>query len=294
MESGTLHARGVYKAYGATRVLEDLNLNLEPGIIYGLIGRNGAGKTTLLSILSAQNTWDRGSVTYGELPVWENQAALDHLCFSREFTSVLASDLMGMRLKHYLYAASIFYPYWDEAYAQTLLEAFQLEPQQKILQLSKGQASMAAILVGLASRADMTFLDEPAAGLDVVMREKFYRLLLEDFAQTNRTFVISTHIIEEASSVFERVLFLDQGHIMEDASTEELLSQFRTVSGRADLVKRACQGLTVLQVQEIGRRQHVILRGEERALEALTELDVDVSPMSLQQVFVALCGHGDV
>ena len=152
---------------------------------------------------------------------------------------------------------------------------------------------MVTILVALASRADLTFLDEPTAGLDVVMREKFYRLLLDDFAQTGRTIVISTHIIEEAASVFERVLILDQGHITENSPTDELLGQFRTVSGRADQVDRACQGLAVLQAQDLGRRRTVTVRGGDTQLAALKDFDVDVEAVDLQGVFVALCGHGE-
>lgn len=84
MNTGTMRAQGVCKAFGKRAVLRELELTLEPGKIYGLLGRNGAGKTTLLSILTAQLAPDRGSVTYGGEPVWENQAALDHLCFARE------------------------------------------------------------------------------------------------------------------------------------------------------------------------------------------------------------------
>ena len=84
MNTGTMRAQGVCKSFGKKAVLRELELTLEPGKIYGLLGRNGAGKTTLLSILTAQLAPDRGSVTYGGEPVWENQAALDHLCFARE------------------------------------------------------------------------------------------------------------------------------------------------------------------------------------------------------------------
>ena len=293
MEIGTLRAQNLYKSYGSKQVLTDLNLELEPGVIYGLLGRNGAGKTTLLSILTAQNTWDKGSVTYGGQPVWENQAALDHLCFSREFTSTLVTERMTLRVKYYLQAASIFYPHWDQDYAQHLLELFQLDPRQKLSQLSKGEASMVTILLALASGADMTFLDEPTAGLDVVMREKFYRLLLDDFSKTGRTFVLSTHIIDEASSVFERVLILDQGRITEDAPTDELLGQFRTVTGRLDQVEAACEGLSVLRTEDLGRRRSAMVRGGPAQLNALEQFDVDVAPASLQEVFLALCGHGD-
>lgn len=293
MNTGILKAEGLCKSYGTHQVLHNLDLELLPGKIYGLIGRNGAGKTTLLGILTAQNTKDSGSVTYDGEPVWENQRALDHICFSRELQPTLFSGQNNLKVRHYLRSAAIFYPNWDREYAQRLLEEFKLEPKKKICQLSKGQMSMVTILIALASRAPLTILDEPAAGLDVVMRERFYQLLLEDFAQTGRTFVVSTHIIEEAASVFERVIILDQGRIVENAPTDELVEQFRYLSGRDDVVDQACAGLEVLSVRQMGRRKTAAVRGSAAQLKAAQEADVDVSPMNLQNVFVALCGHGD-
>lgn len=293
MNTGILKAEGLCKSYGTHQVLHNLDLELLPGKIYGLIGRNGAGKTTLLGILTAQNTKDSGSVTYDGEPVWENQRALDHICFSRELQPTLFSGQNNLKVRHYLRSAAIFYPNWDGEYAQRLMEEFKLEPKKKICQLSKGQMSMVTILIALASRAPLTILDEPAAGLDVVMRERFYQLLLEDFAQTGRTFVVSTHIIEEAASVFEQVIILDQGRIVENAPTDELVEQFRYLSGRDDVVDQACAGLEVLSVRQMGRRKTAAVRGSAAQLKAAQEADVDVSPMNLQNVFVALCGHGD-
>ena len=293
MNTGILKAEGLCKSYGTHQVLHNLDLELLPGKIYGLIGRNGAGKTTLLGILTAQNTKDSGSVTYDGEPVWENQRALDHICFSRELQPTLFSGQNNLKVRHYLRSAAIFYPNWDGEYAQRLLEEFKLEPKKKICQLSKGQMSMVTILIALASRAPLTILDEPAAGLDVVMRERFYQLLLEDFAQTGRTFVVSTHIIEEAASVFEQVIILDQGRIVENAPTDELVEQFRYLSGRDDVVDQACAGLEVLSVRQMGRRKTAAVRGSAAQLKAAQEADVDVSPINLQNVFVALCGHGD-
>ena len=294
MNAGILKAEGLCKSYGSNRVLQNLDLTVEPGKIYGLIGRNGAGKTTLLGILTAQNTMDSGAVTYDGAPVWENQAALDHMCFSRELNGTVMGGQNNMKVRNYLRSASIFYPNWDGAYAQRLMEEFRLSPKKKICQLSKGQMSMVTILVALASRAPLTILDEPAAGLDVVMRERFYQLLLEDFAQTGRTFIVSTHIIEEAASVFEEVIILDQGRIVEQCPTDELVDQFRYVSGRDDVVDAACQGLQVLSRQQLGRHKTAAVRGSAAQLAALEGFDVDVAPMNLQNVFVALCGHGDV
>ena len=295
MNTGILKAEGLCKSYGKTEVLHNLDLEIQPGKIYGLIGRNGAGKTTLLGILTAQNTKDSGAVTYGGEPVWENQKALDHICFSRELQATLVSGPNNLKVKHYLRSAAIFYPNWDEEYAQRLVTEFKLDPKKKISQLSKGQMSMVTILIALASRADLTILDEPAAGLDVVMRERFYQLLLEDFAQTGRTFVVSTHIIEEAASVFEQVIILDQGRILENCPTEELIDQFRYISGRDDVVDQACVGLEVLSVHQMGRHKTAAVRGSAAQLRAAQDsgADVDISPMNLQNVFVALCGHGD-
>ena len=295
MNTGILKAEGLCKSYGKNEVLHNLELTIQPGKIYGLIGRNGAGKTTLLGILTAQNTKDSGAVTYGGEPVWENQKALDHICFSRELQATLFSGPNNLKVKHYLRSAAIFYPNWDEEYAQRLVTEFKLDLKKKISQLSKGQMSMVTILIALASRADLTILDEPAAGLDVVMRERFYQLLLEDFAQTGRTFVVSTHIIEEAASVFEQVIILDQGRILENCPTEELIDQFRYISGRDDVVDQACAGLEVLSVHQMGRHKTAAVRGSAAQLRAAQDsgADVDISPMNLQNVFVALCGHGD-
>lgn len=293
MSAEALKAQGLCKSYGANQVLFNLDLDIEPGKIYGLIGRNGAGKTTLLGILTGQNTKDSGTVTYGDQPVWENQAVLDQLCFSRELQPTLFSGPNNLKISHYLRSAAIYYPGWDKEYAQKLLEEFGLNPKKKISQLSKGQMSMVTILIALASRAPVTILDEPAAGLDVVMRERFYQLLLEDFAQTGRTFIVSTHIIEEASSVFENVIILDHGRILENCPTEELVDQFRYISGRDDVVDQVCQGLEVLSTHQMGRHKTVAVRGGGVKLQNALQSDVDVSPMNLQNVFVALCGHGD-
>ena len=267
MNTGILKAEGLCKSYGSKRVLEGLDLTIQPGRIYGLIGRNGAGKTTLLGILTGQNTKDSGQVTCDGEPVWENCRALEQICFSRELQPTLFSGPNNQKVR--------------------------LEPKKKISQLSKGQMSMVTILIALASRAPITILDEPAAGLDVVMRERFYQLLLEDFAQTGRTFLVSTHIIEEAASVFEQVIILDQGRILENSPTEELVEQFRYISGREDVVDQACAGLEVLSVQQMGRHKTAAVRGSDAQFRQARQADVDVSPMNLQNVFVALCGHGD-
>lgn len=295
MNEKKLIASGVCKAYGKKQVLNNLDLTIEPGRIYGLIGRNGAGKTTLLSILTAQNTKNSGSVEYGGEPVWENANALADICFSREIAQTSPNGSSGLKVKEYLRAASIFYPHWDAAYAAKLVELFDLPLKKSVLKLSKGMCSMLTIVIALASRAAITMLDEPVAGLDIVARQRFYELLLADYQETNRTFIISTHIIEEAQNLFEEVIVLDEGVIIEKKNTDELLDEFRLVSGREDVVDAATKGLQTLQTETMGRHKAVVVRGNAAKFAQLTATEeLDVSGINLQKAFLALCGHGEV
>ncbi|PWL89726.1 MAG: ABC transporter ATP-binding protein [Oscillospiraceae bacterium] len=290
-----LSAQHITKNYGKKQVLHDVSIDIEPGIIYGLIGRNGAGKTTLLSILTAQNTWDTGTVTYGDAPVWENAAALADICFSRELSPMMMFGENTYKVRDYLKAAATYYPYWDEAYAQRLVQRFGLETKKRISKLSKGMLSMVTIILALASRAPITILDEPVAGLDVVAREDFYKLLLEDYTETGRTFVISTHIIEEAANVFEKVIVMKDGAIAEVAETESFVGSFSFMTGKDEDVAAVCARLgssKVLHTEHFGRQTGAALRVPPRQAQAAAEgRNVDISPVNLQKAFVYLAGE---
>ncbi|MDE6129154.1 MAG: ABC transporter ATP-binding protein [Lachnospiraceae bacterium] len=289
MTDEKLVCSNITKVYGKKEVLKNVNLELEKGKIYGLIGRNGAGKTTLLSILSAQNPASTGMVMLGKEPVWENRKALNHICFSREINAIGANGQgNGSRVKDYLRAASWYIPNWDKAMADRLVKEFDLDVKKKVIKLSKGMLSMLTIIIALASKADYTFLDEPVAGLDVVMREYFYRILLEEFSESGRTFIVSTHIIEEASDVLEEVIMLDKGQIILKEDTQALLERARHVSGKEDVVDAATRGLHCLHEEKIGRSKGVtVLLNEGEHVQDNAELSVQ--PVNLQQVFVAMC-----
>ena len=278
------------KQYGKKTVLDHVNLTLESGKIYGLIGRNGAGKTTLLSLMSNQNPISDGTATIDGQRIWENPKALSRICFSRELNLSAESALSSYTLKAYLRAAETYLPHWDKDMAGRLLELFGLEKKKKLGKLSKGMLSMVTILVAMASKAEFTFLDEPVAGLDVVAREQFYQLLLEEYTETGRTFVLSTHIIEEAADVMEEVIILDRGKILLKENTQELVDRARYVTGLADQVDGATAGLPCHHVENIGRSKAVtVLLPEGEELHP--GYDVTVQPVNLQKLFVALCGE---
>ena len=252
-----LTASGVTKVYGGKEALSQVSLELEQGKIYGLIGRNGAGKTTLLSVLTAQNPAASGEVLLDGQKVWENPKALSQLCFSRELNQMSGNTSNALKVKEYLRIASVYLPCWDQEMADRLVKKFGLDVKKRISRLSKGMMSMVTIIVALASKAPFTFLDEPAAGLDVVSREQFYQLLLDEYAESGRTFVISTHIIEEAADIFEEVIILDQGKVLLKENTQELLERSIFVSGHEQEVDKATAGLKVHHPERLGRSKGV-------------------------------------
>lgn len=288
-----LVCNGLTKTYGNKDAVKNVDLVLEKGKIYGLIGRNGAGKTTLLSMMSAQNPVSVGEVTWNGVNIWENQEALSHICFSRELNPASNMNSLGdMKVKDYLKTASWYYPNWDADMAADLVKKFELDVKQKLRKLSKGMLSMVTIIVALASKADFTFLDEPVAGLDVVMREYFYRILIEEYTESGRTFVVSTHILEEAADVFEEVIMIKNGELLLKENTEELVGRSYRISGLAEVVDEATNGLDRYHEEKMGRAKNVTVLLHEG--EQLPEgYDVTVQPLSLQNVFVALCGMED-
>ena len=274
----------VNKSYGKKEVLKNIDFTLEKGKIYGLIGRNGAGKTTLLSILSAQNPATEGNVTWNGEKIWENRKALDHICFSRELsTNLYGSGVSSLKVKEYLKNASYYYPNWDKKMADELIEKFELNTKQRINKMSKGMLSMVTIIVALASKADFTFLDEPVAGLDVVMREYFYHKLMEEYTETGRTFVISTHIIEEAADLMEEVIMIKDGQISKNYRNEKRVPA-------AEL--EAAKGYEKHHEEKMGRSKSVTILLKE-GQELPKDYDVTIQPISLEKLFVSLCGLDD-
>ncbi|MBT9405000.1 ABC transporter ATP-binding protein, partial [Salmonella enterica subsp. enterica serovar Typhimurium] len=190
--TAVIEVQNLTKRYKEKRALDNVSLALEGGSIYGLLGRNGAGKTTLMSILTAQNFESSGTVkVFGEHP-YENAHVLGRICFVRE-SQKYPDDATP---RHAFAAARLFFPHWDQSLADELIAEFQLPMKQTIKKLSRGQLSAVGVIIGLASRAEITFFDEPYLGLDAVARQIFYDRLVEDYAEHPRTIIPSSHLID--------------------------------------------------------------------------------------------------
>lgn len=281
-----IEVHNLTKRYKNKRALDNVSLTVEGGAIYGLLGRNGAGKTTLMSILTAQNFASEGSVrVFGEHP-YENTHVLSRLCFVRESQKYPEDATPKVALR----SAALFFPNWDQDLADQLIEDFQLPMKQRIKKLSRGQLSAVGVIIGLASRAEITFFDEPYLGLDAVARQIFYDRLLADYSEHPRTIILSSHLIDEVSNLIEKVIVIDNGRIILDEDTDAVRDRAVTIVGEAAKVDAWTTRREVLHRESLGRVASVTILGtlsaEDRA--ALNAEGLDLAPVSLQQLIVRL------
>lgn len=284
MSDYAVEVSGLTKQYREVRALDQVSFRLREGGFYGLLGRNGAGKTTLMSILSGQNFESAGEVrVFGGHP-YENTRVLRRLCLIREsqkypdfFTPDNAFD-----------TAAMFFDDWSDELRRELVEAFQVPVKRRIAKLSRGQLSAVGVIIGLASRAPLTFFDEPYLGLDAVARQLFYDRLLADYAEHPRTIVLSSHLIDEVADLLEHVIVVDQGRILIDDDAESIRNSAFTVAGRTETVEAFVGDREVLHRESIATVSTVTAVGrlDQRRRAEAVELGLELGPVSLQQLIV--------
>lgn len=284
--TAVIEVQNLTKRYKDKNALDNVSLSIEGGAIYGLLGRNGAGKTTLMSILTAQNFESSGTVkVFGQHP-YENSHVLSRICFVRE-SQKYPDDATP---RHAFKAASLFFTNWSDELAEQLIKDFQLPMTQRIKKLSRGQLSSVGVIIGLASRAEVTFFDEPYLGLDAVARQIFYDRLLDDYAEHPRTIILSSHLIDEVANLLEHVIVIDNGQILMNEDTDAVRDRAVTVIGDAAEVDVWVQNREVLHRESLGRVTSVTVLGalsaDERA--EVTASGLDLAPVSLQQLIVRL------
>ena len=274
---------GLTRRYHGHLALDEVSLEVEPGSIIGLLGRNGAGKTTLLRILAGQEFPSAGSVLVHGAPPAENEAVLRRMVFVRE--DQIYPDF---KVCHALAVASWFYPRWSAELADTLLADFQLPPGRLIKKLSRGMRSALGIVIGLAARAEVTLFDEPYAGLDAVARQIFYDRLLAEYAEHPRTILLSTHLIDEAAGLLERVFVIDRGRVVLTASADDLRGVATAVSGPLLAVDEFTAGRVVWDRRRIASQASVVVVGplDQADRARARSLHLDLSPLTLQQLVV--------
>lgn len=281
--TAVIEVAGLTRRFKNVTAVDGVSFSVAENTITGLLGRNGAGKTTLMQLLTGQEFASSGEIrVFGETPL-ENPSVLQRISFIKE-SQKYPEDFQP---KHVLRAAPWFFPNWDEEFAARLIDDFRLPVKRRIKKLSRGQLSAIGVIVGLASRAPLTFFDEPYLGLDAVARQIFYDRLLEDYAEHPRTVVLSTHLIDEVANLLEHVLVIDEGRIIVDQDAESLRGSVTTVVGTRAAVDSFVAGREVLHRDHLGGLASVTVgRLDPRERQEAGELGLELAPVSLQQLIV--------
>jgi ABC-2 type transport system ATP-binding protein len=223
--AGTAVSAGkLSKSFRSVNVLDNLDLEVPEGSVFGLIGPNGAGKTTTIKILLNLLKPTAGAakilgVDSRRLSP-DDYARIGYVSENQEMPDWMTVDYFLRYLKP-------FYPSWDDARAADLVAQFNLPPDRTLKHLSRGMRMKAALVSSLAYRPRLLVLDEPFSGLDPLVREDLVQSLIESAEET--TILISSHDLAEIESFASHIAYLDGGRLQFSEEMTSLTARFREV-----------------------------------------------------------------
>ena len=218
MSEPVIEAVNLRKNYGTVAALRGVSFQVQAGEVFGLLGPNGAGKTTTIEILEGLRFPDSGTARVASLD--PQTAGLD---FKQEVGAVLQSTALPDKLRVHE-ALSLFSGFYRRhADTAALLKRFQLDEKHQAFysQLSGGQKQRLALALALVNDPRVLFLDEPTAGLDPQVRREIYDII-EELKSDKKTILLTTHYIEEAERLCDRVAIVDSGCIIAEGTPREL------------------------------------------------------------------------
>ncbi len=295
MSETAILTEGLSKAFGALAAVSELNLRIQPGAVYGFLGRNGAGKTTTMRMLLGLVRPTKGTArVLGLDPTHEPDLMriLERVAFVPQRKQLYGwatpAELVRMN--------KAYFPRWSDDAAAGLAQRLEIPMKTAFKKLSIGNQSKVALLLALAQEAEILILDEPTAGLDPVMVDEILRTLIEDHVSQGRTIFLSSHHLGEVEQLCEWVGVLEEGRLLLEARLEEIRQEYRqvTVSGENLPVARSAD---VVSATTDGRFcRYVIARDADRfatELRGQGAAILEISPLGLRELFLHLVRKED-
>lgn len=287
-----IEVKNLVKTYGQIRAVDGISFAVKEGEIFGLLGPNGAGKTTTLEILEGLKKEDGGEI---------NVPPLEDLGIVLQTTGFFPELSLLELLK--LFAS--FYKKYE--YSQQVIERFELESilEKKYAEVSQGQRQRFALAVALLHQPKLLILDEPTAGLDPAVRQRFWEIILE-LQHDGLAVLLTTHYMEEAEIVCDRTAIIDNGKILACERPIKLINSLGVMS-RISFMSSKPINLEVLEkfygVLGVRRERYVYELETELPEKTLRELldwekefkgkifNLRVQQATLDDVFLKLTGH---
>ena len=221
MTGAILQVENLVKRYGDLEAVRGVSFSVEEGEVFGLLGPNGAGKTSTVEVLEGLRTRDGGSVSVCGLDPQQDEQALKH-----EIGAALQSTALPDKLR-VMEALRLFASFYRRRRnPEELLERFGLKEKRSAYynQLSGGQKQRLALAMALVNDPKLLFFDEPTAGLDPQVRREIYDII-EELKREKKTILMTTHYIEEAERLCDRVAIIDHGQVIALGTPRELKSR---------------------------------------------------------------------
>jgi ABC-2 type transport system ATP-binding protein len=218
MTATPIRSEGLSKRYDETLALDGLDLEVQPGEVYGYLGPNGAGKTTTIRLLLGLLRPTAGQAELFGVDAWRDPVAAH-----RRMAYVAAEPSLwpGLTAEETLEFLARVRGGVDTGYRDVLVQRFQLETSKKVRALSHGNRQKVQLVAAFASRADLLILDEPTGGLDPLM-EMAFRETVREAKERGQTVFLSSHILSEVEAVCDRVGILRQGRLVDQGKLADL------------------------------------------------------------------------
>ena len=282
-----LKIEGLYKAFKDKKVLEGLDLVLNEGSIFGLVGVNGAGKSTLLRCIAGIYEADHGSVLFNGEDTFKNPAIRKDIFFvSDEPYYPIAANIRTMKEFY-----SSFYDVDMKTYNE-VLNLFHLDDTKPISSFSKGMKRQASLLFALSIAPKLLLLDEAFDGLDPIVRHDLKRMLYELIEEQKATIIISSHNLKELEDICDSYGILENGRI---ASYGDLLESKANLNKyqlafASPIDESVFDAFDILYSRKEGSVYSFVIRGDrqqvEEKLQKLDPLILDTLPVNFEELFI--------
>ncbi|MCM3571035.1 ABC transporter ATP-binding protein [Neobacillus mesonae] len=283
-----IEMKHISKRFDRYKALENVNLSIQKGSIYGLIGSNGAGKTTLIKLLAGIYQQDQGEVIIEGAPVYENISLKQKVFYIPDQPYVFSHYTTKQMARFYQHC----YPNWDEERFEKLAQLFEVNLQKKIDTFSKGWQRQIAFILALSANPEFLILDEPLDGLDPVVRKKVKNLLIHDVAEREMTILISSHNLREVEDICDHIGIIHKGQLVMEKELDELKADIHKVqvAYRDGVPKQLLKKLNPLHTEKRGSVSLFIIRGDEdtiaKQIRETNPVIFDLLPLTLEEIFI--------
>ena len=276
-------------------VLEGVTFSVEAGEVVALLGRNGCGKTTLINIAMGMLAPHAGNVRVLGL-----SPTVDPVAMKKRIGYVAEDQILpgGSTIEELVCFHRHLFNNWDSGLERDLMTRFQLDPGTIVGRLSKGQARQVALLCAVCHHPELLLLDEPAAGLDPVVRRDFLETSVHLLNETGATILFSSHQMQDVERISGRAVFLDEGRVKLDRSLDALREKLCVaVIPRSALhdPKTLRQMPGCLRIRQVHEEWHAVFEGNpqsvrQRLVESGFTGEVQCRTVPLEELFIELVG----